>query len=247
MRTLHAAAGFGILVAAWVILLVAGIIDARFIPWPHEILMKLMSFLEDGLFYRSLANTLFRAFAGFVLAAALGVSAGLLLGHSRRLGAVFIAPVDFLRSVPSTSLVPLFLFLFGIGDASKVAVVVFSCTLVNLINSLYGVRSASEARLMMAAAFGASRWTVLTKIVLPSSLPHVAAGLRTTLSLSLILVVVSEMLVGTGAGIGQMIMDARFTYRISDMYALILALGLVGFALNRGFVMLEGRVLHWAR
>ena len=143
------------------------------------------------------------------------------------------------------SLIPLFLILLGVGELSRVSVVIFSCSLINLVNSLYGVRSTNDSHLAVAKVFGASRWTVLTRIVLPGSLPHVAAGLRTTLSISLVVVVVGEMLVGSGDGIGQRIQEARFVYEVTDMYALLLALGLIGFGLNRGFVWLESRALHW--
>jgi NitT/TauT family transport system permease protein len=247
MKKLYNLLGFAILLIVWIILLTIGLLDSQFVPWPQEICKRLFSLFCERSFYVEIFSTLLRMSIGFILAFVIGDSIGLLVGYYHSLSRIIESPVDFLRSVPATAMIPLFLFLLGIGNASKIGVVVFACGLINILNAMYGVQSVSYPLLMMATAFSVRRSTILYKIIIPSALPQIIAGLRTTLSLSLVLVVVAEMLIGTGIGIGQRIIDAQLTYRISEMYALIFSLGLIGFLLNRGFVMCEKRLLHWVR
>jgi len=99
---------------------------------------------------------------------------------------------------------------------------------------------------MVAETMKASEAYIMTKVVLPEALPQIAAGLRLALSLSLIIVVVLEMFIGTKRGLGLLIYNAHMTYQIADMYAFIVLAGLIGYFINQGFVKLEDKVIHWA-
>jgi len=155
-------------------------------------------------------------------------------------------PVDFFRSLPVTALFPLFLLTFGIGDRSKIAMACAATVFVVLLNSAYGVLHATDARTKMARAFGASSLQVFLRIVCPEALPQVFVGMRTALSLSLIVVVVSEMFIGTRYGLGQRLFDAYAKNTVVDLYAVVLFLGLLGLASNTLFVFLERRLVFWA-
>jgi NitT/TauT family transport system permease protein len=135
---------------------------------------------------------------------------------------------------------------FGIGDAPKIAIVVFACTPVVLVNTVYAVRNSPRTRRIAAAAMGANKLQILIYVVLPEALPGVFAGLRTSLSLSLVLVIVSEMFIGTTSGLGFRIMDEHYMYRIPEMYATLVFVGLLGYLLNQVFLLVERRVVHWA-
>jgi ABC-type nitrate/sulfonate/bicarbonate transport system permease component len=141
---------------------------------------------------------------------------------------------------------PLFMLAFGLGDGSKIALVVFGCALLILVNTTYGVHGGSRTRKMVAETMKASESYIMAKVVLPEALPQIAAGLRLALSLSLIIIVVLEMFIGTKRGLGFLIYNAHMTYQIADMYAFIVLAGLIGYFINQGFVKLEDKVIHWS-
>jgi NitT/TauT family transport system permease protein len=190
--------------------------------------------------------SLYRLTLGFALAVGIGVPLGLLIGSSRRLVESLEFLIDFFRSLPASALFPMFILFFGIGDRSKVAVIVFSCALIILVNAIYGVKNCKEARLRAARAMGANRTALFTKVIFPEALPHIFAGLRISVSIGLILVVVTEMFIGTHRGLGQRIYDAHLMFRIAEMYAVILLTGVLGYVLNKIFITIEAKVFHWA-
>lgn len=190
--------------------------------------------------------TLLRTLAAFVIATVLGVSLGLLLGYFKSIYSSFEFAIDFFRSIPATALFPLFLLFFGIGDEAKVAVAVWACSFVVIINTIYGVHHASKLRLMAAKTMGAKGFFLFKNVVFWEALPHVFAGLRIALSYSLVVVIVTEMFIGTTVGLGHRIIDAQLVYRVPEMYVAIIAAGVLGYLLNKGFLAIEKRVAHWA-
>ena len=172
--------------------------------------------------------------------------AGLLLGGSKRVYAWCEFLVDFFRSIPVTSLFPLFLFFFGIGDSCKFAIVAYAVALINLFNTMYGVRNSSKTRLLVAKVFRANRRQQILGVVIPEALPQIVVGLRLSLSSALVYVIVTEMFLGTTKGLGYRIYDANLRYEIADMYVGILIAGLLGYGANRMLAFVENRVVHWA-
>jgi NitT/TauT family transport system permease protein len=222
-----------------------GLINPLFVPPLPAVLLSLERLLVDGSLLTDLAYTAYRTFLGFTLAAFIGIPLGLLLGSRPGLWRATSVLVDFFRSVPGTALFPLFLLLFGIGDAAKIANAVFAAALLILVNAMYGVRNANTARILAAQTMGASRTRTYFRVVLPSALPEIAGGLRIAISITLIVIVVTEMFIGTAAGLGKRIFSSYQLFQIPDMYAAILLTGLFGYALNLALVVLERRVIHW--
>jgi len=174
------------------------------------------------------------------------VPLGIILGYWEKIYDSVEFIIDFFRSFPATAMFPLFMLAFGLGDGSKIALVVFGCALLILVNTTYGVHGGSRTRKMVAETMKASESYIMAKVVLPEALPQIAAGLRLALSLSLIIIVVLEMFIGTKRGLGFLIYNAHMTYQIADMYAFIVLAGLIGYFINQGFVKLEDKVIHWA-
>lgn len=181
----------------------------------------------------------------FGLAAIVGIPLGLLVGRSQVIARATQPTVDFFRSIPSTALFPLFLFLFGLGDTAKIAIVIYSCSLIILVNTAYGARQVKAPRLLSATVMGASPWDSFWRIVVPESAPGILAGLRIALSLSFVLIVVTEMFIGTTVGLGYQIINSQMVYRIPDMYSGIALAGVVGYLGNLALLTLEKRHLHW--
>jgi NitT/TauT family transport system permease protein len=221
-------------------------VDPFFLPSPVTVGEKLGILLSIVSTYEHILKTFYRMMAGYLIAVGIGVPLGIVLGYWEKIYDSVEFIIDFFRSFPATAMFPLFMLAFGLGDGSKIALVVFGCALLILVNTTYGVHGGSRTRKMVAETMKASEAYIMTKVVLPEALPQIAAGLRLALSLSLIIVVVLEMFIGTTKGLGYLIYNAHMTYQIADMYAYIVLAGLIGYFINQGFVKLEDKVIHWA-
>lgn len=229
----------------WQLLTSFKVIDVFFIPTPFAILMETINLFADGKIMLDILRTLYRMITGFAVSVVIGVPIGLLMGSSQRVSNSLEFIVDFLRSIPGTALIPLFMFFFGIGDESKIAMGAFASSLVIIINSMYGVSHANRTRRMVAQTLRANRIQMFTRVIFPDALPEVFLGMRIGLSLTLVLVVVSEMFLGTTMGIGHRIYDAQLLYRVEEMYSTIILAGVLGFVVNKLFVLFEKRIIHW--
>ncbi len=235
-----------VLLLLWFIVSGFGLVDPFFLPTPLKVGRHLLELLATPSTYAHLSKTFYRMMVGFSLAALIGVPLGVVLGYWEKVYDSVEFVIDFFRSFPATAMFPLFMLAFGIGDGSKIALVVFGCSLLILVNTTYGVHNCSRTRKMVAQTMKASEAYIMSRVVLPEALPQISAGLRLALSLSLIIVVVLEMFIGTRRGLGYLIYNAHMTYQIADMYAFIVMAGLIGYFINQGYVKLEKKVIHWA-
>ncbi|PKH22354.1 taurine ABC transporter permease [Enterobacterales bacterium CwR94] len=216
------------------------------LPSPGDTLQYLFAALADGSMNVDMGDTLHRTLMAFAVAAVIGVPLGVMLGSSERLYRSVEFLVDFFRSTPSSALIPLFMLIFGITDTNKIAIAAFAAVLVILFNSAYGVMNAKKTRIMAAQVMGVSRWHVFKDIMLMESLPQTFVGLRTGVSMALVIVIVAEMFIGSETGLGHRIIDAQQLFNIKDMYASILVTGAFGYLLNLGFLLIEKRCVHWS-
>jgi sulfonate transport system permease protein len=216
------------------------------LPSPGATLGYLVGALRDGSMNQDIDATLYRTLMAFVVAAVTGVPLGVMLGSSERLYRSVEFLVDFFRSTPSSALIPLFMLIFGITDTNKIAIAAFAAVLVILFNSAYGVMNAKKTRIMAAQVMGISRWHVFKDVMLMESLPQTFVGLRTGVSMALVIVIVAEMFIGAETGLGHRIIDAQQLFNIRDMYASILITGAFGYLLNLGFLLIEKRCVHWS-
>ncbi|HEY0641044.1 MAG TPA: ABC transporter permease [Pseudonocardiaceae bacterium] len=193
---------------------------------------------------KDLLPSLARLLSGWALAAVLGITVGIAIGRSQTLND-YLAPVlHFLRAVPPPALLPVFIVLIGLDNSMQLALITFGVVWPILLNAAEGARSVPATQVETARAFRVSRVRWLLGVVLPSSAPKIFAGLRVSLSLSLIIMVISEQ-VGSGAGLGRTLVDAQRDFSLRGMWAVIVVLGVLGYALNAGLLALEKRVLRW--
>lgn len=235
-----------VLVGVWLAISHLGLVDRLLLPTPENVLRKLISLFVTGEIWPDLGRTVIRWACGLGIGIVVGVPVGLLMGASPRVYASLEIIVDFFRSIPVTAMFPIFLVFFGLGEDSKIAIAAWVTILYVLINTLYGVRHTSESRRMVARVFHATRWQVFTKVIFPEALPHIFVGMRISVSMSLVLVVAAEMIMGTSVGLGKRIFDSGITYAVSEMYATIVLAGVLGYVSNKFFVSVEKRVVHWA-
>ena len=232
---------------AWGVVSGFRLVDPLFLPSPWSVANRLISlFFSGGDIYSPLWRSVRRMFFGFAIGVTTGVPSGIILGSSIRLYKSFEVLIDFLRSIPSTAFLPLFMLLLGVGDGPKIAVVVFGCFFVCVINSASGVVHSSPSRLFVAQVMHASKSFTFFKVRLFEAMPSISAGIRISISYAVVLVVVSEMFIGTDVGLGRLIYDAHFSYRTARMYAAITVAGTLGYVANRLFAAVESQVLHWS-
>lgn len=217
---------------------------ADYVPPASRVLRTLGEIVASGELLGHARASLGRFAAGYAVAAALAVSAGVLLGSSRVLHS-FVEPViELLRPMPSPATIPIAILFFGIGDEMKVAVTAYACTWPILLNTFDGVRGLDRVLRQTAATFRVGRWRTLLLVVIPAASPQIVTGLRVSLAIALILVTTSEMIVAND-GLGFYILDLQRSFRIPEMYAAILALAVLGYLLNRGFLAVDGWVMAW--
>jgi NitT/TauT family transport system permease protein len=138
------------------------------------------------------------------------------------------------------------MLIFGITDINKIAIAAFAAVLVILFNSAYGVMNAKKTRVMAAKTMGISNFHIFKDVLLMESLPQTFVGLRTGVSLALVIVIVAEMFIGSEAGLGHRIIDAQQVFNIKDMYSSILITGALGYGLNLIFMATEAKLVHWS-
>jgi len=185
-----------------------------------------------------------RLLYAWALASVIGIVVGVAIGRSRRL-ADYVEPlVQFGRAIPPPTLLPLFLALFAIGPQMQMATIIFGIIWPILLNSIEGARYVDRLHLETATVFRLSRFQRLRYILLPEAAPKIFAGLRVSLSLALILMVISE-LVGSTDGIGFSLLAAQREFDTVAMWAWIIMLGVLGLVLNATLLATERRVLGW--
>src|SRR5882724_967526 len=185
-----------------------------------------------------------RAAVGYFLAAAVFIPLGIFMGLSQRIYRMLEVVVEMLRPVPPPVVIPLAMLLFGLEDEMKIFVIFFSCAWPILLNTIYGVRNLDRVLLHTARTFGLPQRKIIWQVILPASAPQIMTGLRVSLPIMLILVVISEM-VGSTDGIGYFILDSQRRFRVPQMYAGMLALAILGYALNQIFNLLQRALLPW--
>jgi len=233
------------LILIWYMISTFKWVNPFFLPSPWNVFLELKALLLSSGVYTHIGKTIYRMFSGYLMAILFGIPLGVVVGYWERVYNSLEFVIEFFRGFPATSLFPLFMLAFGIGDAAKIAIVIFSCSLLITINTLYGVRNSSKTRQMVAETMKATKTYIFLRVILPDALPYITAGLRTALSLTLIIVVILEMFIGTEKGLGHLIYNAHMTYQIPQMYATIIITGLIGYGMNKGFIKLEEEIIHW--
>ena len=235
-----------VLFIIWDLVVRTGLIKAILLPTPWSTLGALFTGLAGGPLLVDFGVTVLRTIEAFLIAAVVGVPLGVLLGSNEKAYRSVEFLIDFFRSTPSSALIPLFLMIFGVSDVNKIAIAAFGALLIVVFNSAYGVINARKQRVMAARVMGASRWQVFKDVLIWESLQPSFVGLRSAVSMALVIVIVAEMFIGSDSGLGHRIIDAQQVLNVKSMYAAILAAGALGYALNILFLLAERRIVHWS-
>ena len=214
------------------------------VPPASEVLDRAWHIWPTRDFLADVAASLRRLAVGFAIGAAVGIAIGLLMGSSLATRRALDPLVELARATPPIAIVPALIVVLGVGQGMQIAVIAFGVCFPVLVNTVEGVRAVSPEARDTASMLHVGRAERVYRIYFPAALPSIVAGLRIAVSIGLVLVVISEF-VGTGDGLGSYIWALRGQFLYPEMYAAILFLGLLGYALNQLFLVAERRILAW--
>jgi ABC-type nitrate/sulfonate/bicarbonate transport system permease component len=233
-----------LLLLAWEASALLRVVNPFYLPPPHRVATSLMAVASDGRLLTAATDTLARGFAGYGVAALIGVSLGLVAGHHRWVRDLVNPLVELLRPLPSPAIIPPAILFLGIGASMKVFIVAWACFFPIFVNTIDGVRSVPPALVDTSRNLGLGYLSTLLSVVLRAASPAIFTGLRVSLAIMLILTVISEMVAGN-SGLGYLLLEAERTFRVADMYALIVVLAVTGYLLNWLFLGVDRRFLAW--
>jgi ABC-type nitrate/sulfonate/bicarbonate transport system permease component len=184
---------------------------------------------------------------GFAIGTAFGIVLGVPLGLSPLLRRLAMPHIEYWRAMPPPALLPIsVILLHSIGNTQKVAFIAFFCLFPVLLNTLDAVRGIDPTLMDTARSYRLPWFERIRRVVLPASLPQIVAGMRNSLALAVIMMVLSEYFAAT-SGVGYVLLISKNTFQLAPMWAAILLIGLLGYLLNALFLLFERRVLAWHR
>lgn len=219
-------------------------VSSLFFPAPTIIAATLLDMTRSGELAEDLLPTLKRVMSGFVLGGGAGLLLGLSMGWSARLRTAFDPIIAALHPVPKIALLPVFLIIFGFGETSRIVMVSISAFFPMLINSMAGVLQINPTYFEVAKNYGANRWQIFRRLVLPASLPMVLTGARLSLTLALTITIVIELRYGN-QGLGTVIWLAWETLRTKNLYAVVAVLAALGMSFNFSLMLLKSYLVPW--
>ncbi|MBK1783709.1 ABC transporter permease [Prauserella cavernicola] len=233
-----------LVVLAWYLAAVTGLLDPRTLPGPDRVLVAGWESILDGTLPEAVAVSSGRVLAGAAIGVLLGVVLGAFAGLSRVGENVVDKPMQMLRTIPFTALVPLFILWFGIGELPKVLLVAFGTAIPVYVNTYGGIRNVDVKLVEAARVAGVTGTRIATKVLIPAALPTLLLGLRFALGLGWIAVIVSET-IGADSGIGYLMAQARQFVRTDVMLVCLCLYALLGLLTDFVVRGLERRLLAW--
>lgn len=236
----------GITLGLWEILSRLALVDPNYLPPVSIIAYSLYELVESLEIVQHLFITLKRVIFGYFLGSSVGYVLGFCCGYIPRIYSLLELTIEFLRPMPSVALIPIGILFLGMDDSLNVAIIGWACSWPVFVNTMDGVRSTDHILLNTARTFGSNQWRIIRKIIIPSSLPFVFTGLRVGLGIAVAVVIITEM-VASGNGLGFFIITTSISFRIPEMYAGIIIIGLFGYLLNLAFLIIDKKVLKWQK
>lgn len=232
------------LLVAWEVVTRTGWVPALFLPSPLGVIETGVEMLGSGELLTHIVTSLRRIVLGFGLGALGGVSVGLAVGFFSLAEAVGNPLIAATFPIPKIALLPLLILWLGIGEASKIAVIMLGVFFPMAINTYTGVRNADPLLIRAAVSFGAGRWSLIRKVMLPSALPMIFAGLKLGAGTSLLLLVAAEM-IAANAGIGFLVLHAQNLMETTKLMVGIVLLSVLGVCSHWLLVRLERVAIPW--
>jgi sulfonate transport system permease protein len=233
-----------LLVLGWQVAAQAGWLSNRILPEPLAVLKAFWALAVSGELWSHLRTSLWRAGVGFAIGAGAGLLLGLLNGSSRRAETLLDTTLQMIRNIPALALIPLVILWFGIDETAKLFLLAVGVFFPVYLNTFHGIRSADQGLIEMARSYGLSGWALHRDVILPAALPSILVGIRFSLGLVWVLLIVAET-ISAQSGIGCMTMNAREFLQTDVVLVGILLYALLGKAADLAARLLERRFLRW--
>ena len=225
--------GFGSLFAIWHVASVY-LLNSILFPPPGRVVAKAIELARDGTLWENASISLQRIALGFFFGSLIGIPLGLAIGSFGIVRRILEPYTEFLRFIPATALITVAVIWFGIGEGSKIFLIIYTTVFIVIINTAAGVSAVAPNKIRAARSLGASRAQVFCFVALPATVPYILTGMRLAMGNSFVTIIAAE-LVAANAGLGKMIWDARLYMLVDQIFVALLVLGLLGFTADRLF------------
>jgi NitT/TauT family transport system permease protein len=225
--------GFGSLFALWHVASVY-LLNSVLFPPPGRVIAKAVELAQDGTLWENASVSLQRIALGFFFGSMIGIPLGLAIGSFGIVRRVLEPYTEFLRFIPATAMITVAVIWFGIGEGSKIFLIIYTTVFIVIISTAAGVSAVAPNKIRAARSLGANRAQVFWYVALPATVPYILTGMRLAMGNSFVTIIAAE-LVAANAGLGKMIWDARLYMLVDQIFVALLVLGLLGFTADRLF------------
>jgi NitT/TauT family transport system permease protein len=232
------------LLFVWEVAPRVGLVDRTFFPPISEIAAAWWQLLLSGDLTEHTIASLSRSLGGFSLAILISIPLGLAIGWWKPVSEYLNPLLELLRNTAALAILPVFILLLGLGETSKIAIVLYACTFPLLLNTISGVKNVDPLLIKSARSMGLSSVSLFRKVIIPAAIPTIFVGIRQAGAGSILVLVAAEM-VGAKSGLGYLIQYTQFSFQITNMYAGIISISVIGLIINYLLVTLEKRLTGW--
>lgn len=233
-----------VLLAIWELAPRFGLVNITFFPPLSEVASAWWHLLLSGDWADHTIASLSRSIGGFLLAVIVSIPLGLAIGWWKPVSEYLNPLLELMRNTAALAILPVFILLLGLGETSKIAIVFYACTFPLLLNTISGAKNVDPLLIKSARSMGISSLQLFRKVIIPASIPTIFVGVRQAGAGSILVLVAAEM-VGAKSGLGYLIQYAQFSFLITDMYAGIITISVIGVIINYLLVSLEKRLTRW--
>jgi len=226
-------AGFASLFVIWHVA-ATWLIPSVLFPAPWKVVLKAIELAADGTLWEETSASLGRIASGFTGGSLIGIPLGLAIGSFPIVRRLLEPYTEFLRFIPATAMITVAVIWFGIGEGSKIFLIIYTTVFIVIINTAAGVSAVAQNKIRAARSLGASSAQVFFFVALPATVPYILTGMRLAMANSFVTIIAAE-LVAANNGLGRMIWDSRMYMLVDQIFVALLVLGLLGFTADRLF------------
>ena len=227
------ALGFASLFVLWHLASIY-LVSSVLFPPPAVVFRKAVILVRTGVLLEHLWASVQRILVGFIAGSLLGIPIGLAMGSFRPVRQVLEPYTEFLRFIPSVAMITVAVIWFGIGEASKIFLIIYTTIFIVILNTAAGVSAIANNKIRAAQALGATPRQIFFHVALPATVPYILTGMRLAMANSFTTIVAAE-LIAANEGLGKMLWDGRMFMLVDDIFVSLVSLGLLGFAVDRTF------------
>ncbi len=236
--------GVLILIGLWFLVTEAGMVNASLLPSPSDVWAAASRMMVDGTLFEHTLASLLRVFWGFLIAFVLAIPLGLIVGISPGVKKAIEPVIELLRPIPPIAIIPLAILWFGIGESSKLFIIAYAAFFPLVLNVMGGIQNVEAIHIKAAQTLGANKLQLFYLVILRSAVPYIVIGMRSGVSMAFISLVAAE-LIASSTGLGFIIQEGRYMFRIDEVLVGIIAIGIVGYLINWLLIKLEQALVKW--